>query len=113
LRRPPGLAEEAGELGITRAAGILDAGLQAQRVAEACPGEPDEVVVLAPRGRPVSSAAVVGVLVVVAGMLGVPVPVVEVIHMIIVLDSLVAAALAVDVLVPGLLVLPVLRSRHL
>jgi hypothetical protein len=47
------------------------------------------------------------VLVVVTGMLGVPVPVVQVIHVVVVLHGLMSAALAVDVLMLVLVVLAV------
>src|ERR687888_53705 len=39
-------AEEVGELRVAGALGVLDVGLQAQRVAQRLLGEPDEVVVL-------------------------------------------------------------------
>src|SRR5438105_388858 len=42
LRAP----EQVGELGVAVALGVLDVGLEAQRVAQALLGEPDEVVVL-------------------------------------------------------------------
>ena len=58
--------------------------------------------------RPRRGSAAVAVLVVMASMLGVPVPVMEVVNMVTMLDGLMAAALTVDVLVIGLLVLLVL-----
>jgi hypothetical protein len=43
-----GAAEEVGKLGVAVALGVLDVGLQAQRVAQALLGESDDVVVLVP-----------------------------------------------------------------
>ena len=67
--------------------------------------------------RPRRGSVAVAVLVVMASMLGVPVPVMEVVNMVAMLDGLMAAALTVDVLVIGLLVLLVLfvlfGRRHL
>src|SRR5215210_7560698 len=40
------LAEQVGEFAVAVAVGVLDVGLQAERVAQALLGEPDEVVVL-------------------------------------------------------------------
>ena len=66
--------------------------------------------------RPGRGSVAVAVLVVMASMLGVPVPVMEIVNMVTMLDALMAAALTVDVLVIGLLVLLVLvllGRRHL
>jgi len=51
------------------------------------------------------------VLVVVAGVLGVPVPVVQIVHVVVMLDAFVAAAGTVDMLVFGLIMLPVVLGR--
>ena len=60
------------------------------------------------RVPPCSSVVQIGVLVVVAVMLSVPVPVVQVVKMIVVGDGAVAAPVAVDVVVPGGIMRPML-----
>src|SRR5690348_17161655 len=52
-----GLAEEVGELVVTRPLGVLDVELQAHGVAQAGLGVPDEVVVLVGRARDVAGLA--------------------------------------------------------
>ncbi len=60
----------------------------------------------------VGVSVAVAVLVVVTGMIGVSVPVVEIVHVVTVLDGLVATALTMDMLVVSLLVLLVLFCRR-